>query len=384
MNSSGSIVPQYDAQDRLKSYGGTSYTYTENGELQTKTNSTGPTNYTYSPFGELLSVQKPDGTLIEYVHDAEHRRVGKKVNGTLVQGFLYQDRYRPVAVLDGSGNLLSRFIYGSKGNVPDYFVKGSNTYRILSDHLGSPRVVVDTGSGNIVQKIDYDEFGNVTSDTNPGFIPFGFAGGLYDEDTGLVRFGWRDYDPMIGRWTAKDPLRFRGGQGNLYGYTDNDPIDHIDSTGEFWWVPVVGGIVGGVAQGFANYDAWKCGKISGWQYAESIGVGVGVGAFSSLFGGFWGGLVSGFAGSLATTGFNASIGAIDGTDDQYEKAALYGALSGGFAGGLGKIGGMFWQGGGEVLGQGVPLAEPPADFGNLAGAIGTALGSGMAAKAEAQ
>jgi RHS repeat-associated protein len=35
-------------------------------------------------------------------------------------------------------------------------------------------------------------------------VPFGFAGGLQDKDTGLVRFGYRDYDPDVGRWTAKE------------------------------------------------------------------------------------------------------------------------------------------------------------------------------------
>jgi len=44
-----------------------------------------------------------------------------------------------------------------------------------------------------VQRLDYDEFGRVLLDTNPGFVPFGYAGGLYDADTGLVRFGSRDY-----------------------------------------------------------------------------------------------------------------------------------------------------------------------------------------------
>jgi len=51
----------------------------------------------------------------------------------------------------------------------------------------------------------------VLSDTSPKFQPFGFAGGLYDPDTGLVRFGARDYDAAAGRWTAKDPSRFAGG-----------------------------------------------------------------------------------------------------------------------------------------------------------------------------
>ncbi|CAK0769578.1 hypothetical protein CCP4SC76_510006 [Gammaproteobacteria bacterium] len=56
------------------------------------------------------------------------------------------------------------------------------------------------------------------NDTNPGFQPFGFAGGLYDRDTGLVRFGYRDYDAETGQWTAKDPIGFRGGDTDLYAY----------------------------------------------------------------------------------------------------------------------------------------------------------------------
>jgi RHS repeat-associated protein len=74
-------------------------------------------------------------------------------------------------------------------------------------------------------------FGEVIADTNPGFQPFGFAGGLYDPDTGLVRFGARDYDPVIGRWLAKDPIAFGGGQTNLYVYAGNDPINQIDPSG---------------------------------------------------------------------------------------------------------------------------------------------------------
>jgi RHS repeat-associated protein len=104
-----------------------------------------------------------------------------------------------------------------------YLIKGGVTYRIISDHLGSPRLVINTTDGTIAQRLDYDEFGNVTLDTNPGFQPFGFAGGLYDRDTKLVRFGARDYDLKTGRWTAKDPSRFNGGDTNLYRYAFDDP-----------------------------------------------------------------------------------------------------------------------------------------------------------------
>ena len=69
------------------------------------------------------------------------------------------------------------------------------------------------------------------TDTNPGFQPFGFAGGLYDSHTGLVRFGARDYDPDTGRWTSRDPMLFGGGDTNLYGYVLADPVNWIDPTG---------------------------------------------------------------------------------------------------------------------------------------------------------
>ena len=90
------------------------------------------------------------------------------------------------------------------------------------------RLVVNTVTGAISQRIDYDAFGNVALDTNPGFQPFGFAGGLHDPDTGLVRFGARDYDPRIGRWTAKDPSGFGGSDANLYRYARNDPVNRVD------------------------------------------------------------------------------------------------------------------------------------------------------------
>jgi len=119
-------------------------------------------------------------------------------------------------------------------------IKNGVTYRIISDHLGSPRLVIDSATGAVMQRMDYDEFGTVILDTNPGFQPFGFAGGIYDRDTGLVRHGARDYDPEIGRWTAKDPIGLHCSEGatfsketNLYGYVLQDPINKIDPAGLF-------------------------------------------------------------------------------------------------------------------------------------------------------
>jgi RHS repeat-associated protein len=82
--------------------------------------------------------------------------------------------------------------------------------------------------------MDYDEFGNVLQDTNTGFQPFGFQGGLYDRDTGLVRFGARDYDPRIGRWLTKDALGFEAGI-NFYVFCGNDPVNRTDPYGLAWY-----------------------------------------------------------------------------------------------------------------------------------------------------
>jgi RHS repeat-associated protein len=126
-------------------------------------------------------------------------------------------------------------------------VTSGGTYRIISDHLGSPRLVVDANSGNGVETINYDEFGNETdvlaSPLPTGYvrIPFGFSGGLYDPETGLVRLGARDYDASVGRWTNKDPIRFEGSI-NLYGYVLSDPVNRIDPTGEKWVWPTPGNI----------------------------------------------------------------------------------------------------------------------------------------------
>jgi RHS repeat-associated protein len=148
-----------------------------------------------------------------------------------------------VAELNGSGQVTARFIYGTRGTVPDYMIKGGITYRLIADHLGSPRLVLDAATGHIVQRLSYNAFGQVTFDDNPGFQPFGFAGGLYDPDTKLTRFGARDYDAEAGRWTAKDPIRFAGGDTNLYGYVLNDPVNWVDPTGlltvpGFGWIDV--------------------------------------------------------------------------------------------------------------------------------------------------
>jgi RHS repeat-associated protein len=133
-------------------------------------------------------------------------------------------------VYDGSNNLFMLFEYAND-RMPVAMTKGSSTYYLTYDQVGSLRIVADA-LGNVVKRLDYDSFGNIIEDSGPAFeVPFGFAGGLYDLDTRLIKFGFRDYDPDAGRWTAKDPFFFAGGDTNLYGYVLNNPLNLFDLWG---------------------------------------------------------------------------------------------------------------------------------------------------------
>lgn len=139
--------------------------------------------------------------------------------------WLYSGGLTPIAELDSADNVIKRFAAG-------YIIKADTFYRVVTDHLGSVRMIVNTVTGAVVQKIDYDEYGNVIYVQNENqFFDLTYAGGLYDSETGLVRFGARDYDPSTGRWTCKDPIWFGGGVSNIYEYCLNDPVNRIDLIG---------------------------------------------------------------------------------------------------------------------------------------------------------
>lgn len=68
--------------------------------------------YASDVFGNLRTVHLPAGTTLTYRIDSQQRRIGKQIDGVLVQGFLYQDPLRPIAELDGTGQVVARFVYG--------------------------------------------------------------------------------------------------------------------------------------------------------------------------------------------------------------------------------------------------------------------------------
>lgn len=230
----------YDSQDRLLALKGSierNFKYSDDGEMIEIFNCLGEKKFEYDFFGHLKKVILPGGKVIEYKLDGLNRRVAKLVNGQVVHYYLWQDQTHLAAVLNPDGSVDTQYVYGINPNAPIYLVKNAQAYPILTNERGDIRLVFNGGSGEIVQSIEYDEYGmvlndsSITADRPEGFQPLGFASGLYDQDTKLVLFNARSYDPVVGRWTSKDPIGFAGGSPNLYSYTMNDPINFIDPSG---------------------------------------------------------------------------------------------------------------------------------------------------------
>lgn len=332
----GSNTAEYDDLDRVTQYGATTFTYRSDGATASKDTAGALTTYDYDTRGHLRNVSLPGGHTVSYQLDPLGRRVGRAYNGAVTARYAYSDDLRIIAQLSGANTITSRFVYAGRSNVPDFIIREGNTYRIVADHLGSPRLVMHVTTGTVVQEVRYDEFGNVTFDSNPGFQPFGFAGGLYDTDTRLVHFGAREYDPSTGRWMTPDPMLFAGG-GNLYQYSFGDPLNYLDRDGRAP-LPVVTGIIGGVAGGIGSaigqiianrgFDCFS------WT---DVGIATGVGAVAGALAPITatttlGAAVSGGFANVAQTYLTDQAHGKSSGLNEYGASFVLGMIGGGFGG----------------------------------------------------
>lgn len=233
-------VATHSIDDQLTTLRGSinrDYQYTDDGDLKSMTNCFGTTHYDYDVFGNLKKVTLPHNKIIEYKVDGLNRRIQKRINGQTTEYYLWYDQLKLAAILDENKSPKLIYIYGPESqNTPSYVIHNNTTYKILHDPgLGSVRYIIEPTTQQIVQEIEYDEFGNMMKNSNPDFQPILFSGGLYDFDTKLYRFGARDYDPTVGRWTTKDPIGFAGGDTNLYAYVGGNPMSYTDPTGLYWF-----------------------------------------------------------------------------------------------------------------------------------------------------
>lgn len=210
----------------IDTYDGQPVVVDDNGMIVQRTDLT----LDHAATGELLSATRA-GDTVTYSYDHTGRRVVR--HGTDgVTWYLYGDPLEPGRVTDtiSPDGTLTQYLYDESGLM--FALRQDDTwYSVVVDVVGSPVAVVDT-DGVVVDQRVWSTTGELLSDSNPAFdLALGYAGGIEDPTTGLVRFGARDYDPVLGQWLAPDPASISGGSANLYRYAELDAVTFRDPTG---------------------------------------------------------------------------------------------------------------------------------------------------------
>lgn len=188
--------------------------------------------------------------------DAENRPV-RWTDGARTLLMSYDHLGRRVRVVETAGGATNRvvsFLYDGYGciartevGVTDRFVRDPSTGRPLAmladgraylyahDANGNVAALVDAGTGEVAARYAYAAFGATLIAEGPlaRRNPFRFSSEYADDETGLIYYNWRHYDPVHGTWLGRDPIGVDGG-ANLYAFCGNDPIGRYDVLGQHW------------------------------------------------------------------------------------------------------------------------------------------------------
>lgn len=353
---SGNSLPQ----------GGYSYTYDLAGNRISKTVDGQTTQYSYNSLNQLVSSYGPgealfmnedyewdaenrllavnrasDGTRSEFKYDGLGRRVRySRLSGDSVMetsSFVWDD-LKEIEQRSGDGSAIElRYFENAMG----YATLGSEVF-LFRDHLGSVRSI-NRADGSVEEHYDFDPWG-VRETVVAGAVSssVGYTGHWMESSTGLLFAPYRAYSPNSARWVSRDPLEEMGGV-NLYVYSINDPLNHVDPTGNIaWWIlqPALG-CLGSMATSFAADYLTEC-DMSPDYLSECL-----TGAASSLLGGwFTRGLGGGAAAEFVGDSLAGAAGAAASGDN-----VVGGALSGALGHGFGKKVDKYLDGKGGAAGN---------------------------------
>jgi RHS repeat-associated protein len=208
LTSSESVSSSLDLSD-------TSYTYDLQNTLTGLTKNGNTTIFTY--YADGLRYLKSTGT--------SHTQVNYDFSGQVIA----EEKLSGSTVIQQSS-----FVRGDRVLVKKDKTAAKDYYYLYNGH-GDVVQIVNT-SGTPVNTYSYDEWGNITSQTEGIQNSFKYAGEIYDTETGLYYLRARYYDPSIGRFLNEDTVE---GQidnplsQNLYTYVHNNPLIYNDPTGHY-------------------------------------------------------------------------------------------------------------------------------------------------------
>ena len=221
------------------------FTFDSLGHLETKTASEKTWNFQTNPLGNLISVQDPNQTTIAFTYDLNGKRLSKKVEakGKKPQVFRYFYLGKTeLGCLDEKGNIIELKIPSNPNNPePSSCVAieiKKETYAPLYDSQGNIVCLIDPEQREVVESYRYSAFGEeeIFNQRGKRIIdsaignPWRYKAKRIDQETGLIYFGKRYYDPKIGRWTSPDPIGSIDGP-NLYRFCRNNPLTFVDYFG---------------------------------------------------------------------------------------------------------------------------------------------------------
>ncbi len=247
------------------------YTFDKNGNLIKKTTPTGLPNttittlYSYDFENQLTQTEihyGPATVTVQFTYDPLGRRIGKKtigkacqISGTDTHTYVYDGQniiqeYRDTNVLGADFIGTSRYLHGPGTDEPLSLTRNNNTWHYHQDGLGSI-IALSNKYGIVVDRYDYDSFGNQKPGLHVISQPYAYTGREWDKEAGLYYYRARYYDPMEGRFIQKDPIAILGNNYNdsynitenqrlksivnPFAYTDNNPINYTDPTGLASW-----------------------------------------------------------------------------------------------------------------------------------------------------
>ena len=235
------------------------FTYDADGNLT----SDAKWNYTWDAENRLVALQTLSAVAtsfpalnqrLEFTYDGQGRRISKKVyswNSTAwVLGtstrFLH-DGWNLLAELNAlnSNAVVGTYVWGSDlsgssqgaGGVggllfSNFSLLSSTSYASAYDGNGNTIGLVDMATGAKSATYDYNAFGETIQSDGVASVAnhFRFSTKYTDDETGLLYYGYRFYQPTTGRWPSRDPMEEEGGI-NLFSFNYNSPINSIDPLG---------------------------------------------------------------------------------------------------------------------------------------------------------
>jgi RHS repeat-associated protein len=245
-------------------------------------------------FDNRIATSTITGNQSKYTYDAVGRRVGKTINGINV-ALVNADEQ---VIAEYTGATLSRkYIYGDYADRPIALVTGGATYYYSANSLYSVAALTNS-SRAVVERYHYDAYGKRTIilangsqvQTSSVGNPFGFTGRYHDDESGLVYFRTRYYDPSLGRFIGRDKEYFDG--PNLYAayFVPNqlDPSGRgfkagIEGEADLQIEFCDGGKIDAILKAWAGvgYDLW--GAFAGISWEGTLKKTLATGLFSGLW-----------------------------------------------------------------------------------------------------